>query len=142
VLQNRSMPGSTVIPELVYPDVVAAVGWLCAAFGFSVRWRAGGHRAQLAVGDGCVIASEPDDVFAAPGDGPYSHSVMVRVEDADAHHARAGEHGAVILQAPTDFPYGERQYAAADLAGHRWWFSQSIADVAPESWGGVSGPAP
>ena len=42
---------------------------------------------------------------------------------------------------PEDFPYGERQYAVEDLAGHHWAFSQSIADLAPEDWGGTSGPA-
>jgi hypothetical protein len=30
------------------------------------------------------------------------------------------------------------KYTAEDLAGHRWSFSQSIADVAPEEWGGIS----
>jgi hypothetical protein len=25
-----------------------------------------------------------------------------------------------------------------DLAGHRWCFTQSIADLAPEQWGGTS----
>jgi len=64
---------------------------------------------------------------------------MVRVEDADRHHARAREHGARILRPPADHPYGERQYTAQDFAGHRWTFSQSIADVAPEDWGGTSG---
>ena len=39
---------------------------------------------------------------------------------------------------PTDFEYGERQYAAEDLAGHLWTFSQTLADVAPEAWGGTS----
>lgn len=66
---------------------------------------------------------------------------MVRVEDVEAHHARAKRHGARILDEPTDFPYGERQYNAVDLAGHCWTFSQTIADVAPEDWGGRSGPA-
>jgi hypothetical protein len=36
------------------------------------------------------------------------------------------------------YPYGERQYTAEDLAGHRWTFTQAIADVAPEDWGGTS----
>jgi len=44
--------------------------------------------------------------------------------------------GARILRPPADYPYGERQYTAEDLAGHRWTFSQTIADVAPEEWGG------
>ena len=63
---------------------------------------------------------------------------MVRVADADSHHKHAQANGAKVLRAPTDYPYGERQYTAEDLGGHRWTFSQSIADVAPESWGGTS----
>jgi len=35
---NRTMPPSTVIPQLVYEDVGEAVGWLCDKFGFHVRW--------------------------------------------------------------------------------------------------------
>jgi predicted enzyme related to lactoylglutathione lyase len=31
--------------------------------------------------------------------------------------------------------FGERQYSAEDLAGYRWAFSQSVADVNPEDWG-------
>jgi uncharacterized glyoxalase superfamily protein PhnB len=60
----------------------------------------------------------------------------VRVADVDRHYERARERGAPILQPPADYPYGERQYTAADLGGHRWTFSQSLADVAPEDWGG------
>ena len=40
---------------------------------------------------------------------------------------------------PTDFEYGERQYRAEDPAGHQWTFSQTLADVAPEEWGGGVG---
>ena len=39
---------------------------------------------------------------------------------------------------PTDFEYGERQYQAEDPAGHRWTFSETLRDVAPEEWGGIS----
>ena len=68
-------------------------------------------------------------------------SLVVRVDDADAHCRRARERGATIVAEPQDHPYGERQYTAEDLGGHHWCFSQSIADVAPEDWGGTSGPA-
>ncbi len=61
--------------------------------------------------------------------------MLVHVDDADRHHERAIKAGARILQPPTDFPYGERQYSAEDLGGHLWTFSQSIADVDPVSWG-------
>src|SRR5262245_21996133 len=135
MLANRSIPRCTVIPELAYPDIGEAIDWLCDAFGFTLRLRIADHRAQLNVGDGAVILTE-----ASGSEGPdFAHSVMVRVEDADHHHERAREHGARILRPPTDHPYGERQYTAQDLAGHRWTFSQSIADVAPEDWGGTSG---
>jgi uncharacterized glyoxalase superfamily protein PhnB len=138
MLANRTMPRSTVIPVLVYEDVGEAVAWLCAAFGFTERWRIDAHRAQLGIGDAAVAVTERRGDRAAgpvdPGD-----SVMVRVEDADGHHERARRHGARILQPPADFPYGERQYTAEDPAGRRWTFSQSIADVAPEEWGGTSG---
>lgn len=52
------MPPSTVIPVLAYPDVGQAVDWLCETFGFIERWRAGNHRAQLAVGEGAVVVTE------------------------------------------------------------------------------------
>jgi uncharacterized glyoxalase superfamily protein PhnB len=62
---------------------------------------------------------------------------MVRVEDARAHCERARENHAQIMMEPTDFKYGERQYTAEDLAGHRWTFSETLADVGPEEWGGI-----
>ncbi len=62
----------------------------------------------------------------------------MRIDDVDGHHERAHRVGAQIVQPPSNYPYGERQYTAEDLAGHRWTFSQSIADVAPEEWGGAS----
>jgi hypothetical protein len=37
-----------------------------------------------------------------------------------------------------DRPFGERQYAALDLADHWWTFSPHVADLAPEDWGGIS----
>jgi uncharacterized glyoxalase superfamily protein PhnB len=151
MISNRTMPTAAVMPELVYDDVGEACDWLCRVFGLTERWRAGNHRAQLAVGD-CAVAlmesrvpgaGEPSDQteFAPEPDGRPSHGVMVRVPDADGHHARALAEGARILQAPQDLPYGERQYSAVDLGGHRWTFSQSIADLAPEEWGGTSGTA-
>ena len=124
------MPSCTVIPVLAYEDLAAAIDWLCSAFGFTERWRAGSHRAQLAVGGGAVaLTAQPVDAVS---------TVMVRVEGVDGHHEQARRHGARIVQPPADYPYGERQYTAEDLAGHHWTFSESIADVAPEEWGGTS----
>jgi uncharacterized glyoxalase superfamily protein PhnB len=128
-----------VIPVLVYPDVRAAVEWLGAAFGFAERVRIGeDHRSQLRVGDGAVIVADAGGDRRPPRPGEASHSVMVRVVDANAHCERARAHGARITAEPRDFEYGERQYSAEDPAGHRWTFSQTLDDVAPEAWGGTS----
>ena len=136
---NRSIPSATVIPVLVYPDVREAVDWLSEAFGFAERVRIGeDHRSQLAVGDGAVIIADVRHDQRPPSAGEVTHQVMVRVQDATAHCERARSNGATILKEPTDFEYGERQYTAEDHAGHRWTFSETLRDVAPEEWGGTS----
>jgi uncharacterized glyoxalase superfamily protein PhnB len=134
-------------PELAYPNVREAVAWLCRSFGFVERLRIGDHRAQLSFGEGSVIVTTqrvaPDDSPAeAPEaqprpEGGFRHAVMVRVADVDRHYENAKQAGAQIISPPTDYPYGERQYTADDLGGHRWTFSQTIADVDPETWGGT-----
>jgi uncharacterized glyoxalase superfamily protein PhnB len=139
---NRSIPQATVIPVLIYPEVREAVEWLSTAFGFSERVRIGeNHRAQLSFGEGAVIVGDVRGDRRPPRAGEATHSVMVRVQDVDAHCEHARAHGARILMEPKDFEYGERQYTAEDPAGHQWTFSQTLADVAPEQWGGVLLPA-
>ncbi len=136
---NRSIPSATVIPVLTYPDVRAAVRWLEGAFGFTERVRIGDdHRAQLSFADGAIIVADVGGERVAPSAGDVSASVMVRVADVASHYRRAQDFGARIVMEPTDFPYGERQYGALDLAGHRWTFSETLADIAPEEWGGRS----
>lgn len=131
------MPSPTVVPVLVYPDVREAVAWLTEAFGLSERLRIGdGHRSQMALGDGAIVVAAARDGQGQPRPDAVTHSVMVRVEDARGHCERARAHGARILMEPTDFEYGERQYHAEDPAGHQWTFSETLADVPPESWGG------
>jgi uncharacterized glyoxalase superfamily protein PhnB len=140
VKANRSIPSATVIPVLVYPDVRAAVAWLEAAFGFSERVQIGAdHRSQMRAGaGGAVIIGDVRHDRRPPRAGEETHAVMVRVDDAQAHCEHARAHGARILMEPTDFEYGERQYSAEELAGHRWTFSETLRDVAPEEWGGIS----
>jgi uncharacterized glyoxalase superfamily protein PhnB len=136
MLANRSIPKCTVLPELAYPDVSAAVDWLCRVFGFTLRIRIANHRAQLNVGDGAVILNE----LSGPEISiPLAHSVMVRIEDVDRHWEHAVQCGARIVRHPADHPYGERQYSVADHVGRIWTFSQSIKDVDPKDWGGTTG---
>ena len=140
MLTNRSLPIATVIPVLVYPDVREAVVWLSAAFGFVERVRIGeDHRSQMQVGvDGAVIVADVRHEQQPPQPGVVTHLLKVRVTDVDAQVERARAHGASVLQAPEEFEYGEREATVEDLAGHRWQFTQTIRDVAPEEWGGVT----
>ena len=133
---NRSIPSPTTIPVLTVGDVRAAVAWLSEAFGFAERLNIGeGHRSQLEVPEGgAVILAEVRPHTRLPTPGSVAHSVLVRVTDAQAHFERSRAAGARILMEPTDFQYGERQYAAEDPFGHRWTFSETLADVDPTEW--------
>lgn len=150
---NRSAPPGTVVPSLIYEDVAAAIDWLCDTFGFTERLRAAGPdgvvgHAQLAIVEGSIILGEarvgqgfaaPDTaVFRPPRQGEVSQTISVTVEDVDRHYEQSRRRGARILQPPQDHPYGERQYTVEDLAGYRWTFTQSIADIAPQDWGATT----
>jgi uncharacterized glyoxalase superfamily protein PhnB len=133
---NRAAPPATVVPVLSYPDVRAAVDWLSAAFGLVERTRIGEfHRSQMSIGtDGAVIVAERRD-GDLPEDRAVTHVVRVRVEDVDAQYERAREHGAHVVEPPTEREYGERDCTVEDLAGHRWQFAETLRDVAPEEFG-------
>ena len=90
---------------------------------------------QRAVGRSAT-EDTPDVVVGQLGE------VVVHVADVDAHCERARRFGARIVDLPSDMPFGERQYTVVDLAGHRWTFSQHVADVSPEEWGAVSAGPP
>jgi uncharacterized glyoxalase superfamily protein PhnB len=140
MLANRSIPSATVIPVLVYPDVRAAVAWLTDAFGFAERVRIGAdHRSQMQIGDdGAMIVADVHGEQQPPHSGTVTHVIKVRVDDVDAQFERARSHDARVVQEPTDHEYGERECTLEDLAGHRWQFTQTMRDVAPEEWGGQS----
>jgi uncharacterized glyoxalase superfamily protein PhnB len=127
---NRSMPPGVIIPEIPYTNITEAADWLCGAFGFKKRLQIGNHRIQLTFGDGSMVAIE--------GNGSDGYcAVMVHVEDLDDHYQRAIAAGARVINPPADYLFGERQYTAEDIGGHRWIFSQTMADVDPASWGGT-----
>jgi uncharacterized glyoxalase superfamily protein PhnB len=132
VRNNRSVPPCPVIPVLRYPDPAVAAEWLGKAFGFTIRLRIANHRIQVRAGEGCFTIAEGDIV---PN---HSATVQVRISDAHAHCERTRAAGAIILTEPVDHVYGERQYNAEDFHGHRWDFTETLADIEPESWGGIS----
>jgi uncharacterized glyoxalase superfamily protein PhnB len=140
MLANRSAPPVTVTPVLVYPDVRAAVAWLESAFGFEERVRIGeAHRAQLRVGsDGAVVVADVGAERIAPSGGGVTHLLKVRVSDVDVAFARARDRGALVVEELKTWEYGERSGVLEDIGGHRWELTQTVRDVAPEEWGGVT----
>lgn len=136
--KNRSMPMGDVVAVLGYRDVREAVQWLTRVFGLVERLQIGMHRAQLSFGNTGIVAAQLDASAANHAGVVYqTHSILARVLDVDAHYERAASTGATIVSAPMDHPFGERQYSAIDVGGHRWTFSQTIADVDPADWGGT-----
>lgn len=125
---------ATIIPGLRYRDAVAAIDWLCAAFGFERHQVVPGEdgaiaHAQLVLGNGMVmLGSARDDELGqlqqplgAP-DAPVSRSIYIIVSDVDAHHAAAAAAGAQIVMPPEDQDYGGRLYSCRDLEGNLWHF--------------------
>ena len=61
---------------------------------------------------------------------------MVGVIGIDSHVEQAMRAGAIVHTPPTTHQYGERQYTVEDIAGHLRLFSESVANVHPQEWGG------
>jgi uncharacterized glyoxalase superfamily protein PhnB len=125
---------------LIYPDVREAVAFLEAAFGFGERVRIGeSHRAQLRFGtDGAVVAAEVGNGKVAPTGEAVTQIIKLRVEDVDAVFLRARDAGGRVVEELQTHMYGERSCLIEDPAGHRWELTQSVRDVEPEEWGGVT----
>ena len=126
----------SVCPTLLYADAKAAVRQLTQAFGFTelavYEGRDGSvAHAEPAQGNGAVMlgskgtGSRFDE--AMKNAGPTG--VYVVVDDVDAHHRRAVEHGAEILMPPTDQDYGSRDYMARDLEGNIRSFGTCAPDI-------------
>ena len=127
---------ATIIPSLRYRDALAAIDWLCAAFGFEKHAvYADGNvvqHAQLIFGNGMVMLGSTSKEgqwggrFVQPEeiDGRETQCPCVIVVDCDAHYARAKAAGAVIVDDLKSTDYGGKGYSCRDLEGHLWWFGE------------------
>ena len=125
---------ATIIPAMRYRDALAAIDWLCSAFGFEKHavYADGAtvHHAQLVFGNGMIMLGSADNVsewgrhMAQPDETGMreTQSACVIVSDTDAHYARAKAAGAEIVIEIADQDYGGRGYACRDPEGHLWWF--------------------
>ncbi|WP_406098278.1 VOC family protein [Streptomyces sp. NBC_01013] len=119
----------TVCPTILYDDAKAAIKTLTQGLGFTEEAVYEGEdgtvmHAELSCGNGRVMLGSRgrEGLFAKAMQGAGPAGVYVVVDDVDAHHARAVEHGVEILMAPTDQDYGSRDYMARDAEGNVWSF--------------------
>lgn len=119
----------SVYPTVLYDDAKAAIKALTEGLGFTAEAVHEGENgtvmhAELSHGNGRVMLGSKgrEGVFAKAMQGSGPVGVYVVVDEVDAHHARAVEHGVEILMPPTDQDYGSRNYAARDAEGNVWTF--------------------
>ncbi len=137
--------------SLYYQDAAAAIDWLGRAFGLEPRLIVEGDdgdivHSELTFGEGLVMvgsaARRPWHRSPRAIGGGNSQSLMVYVDDVEAHCGRARAAGATIASEPSTSDYGEeywsdRSYEAVDCEGHHWWFCQRLATGTAPRQGGV-----
>jgi uncharacterized glyoxalase superfamily protein PhnB len=136
MIANRSVPTDTILPHIVYQDVTAALAWLTRVFGFTEHYRYGEPSgAQMHLGNAYIMIESPRGRSSPAQLGFETQSLTIFIEDIEAHYACSKTEGAKILEDLHETEYGELQYAAEDLDGHRWLFSRHARDISPEQWG-------
>lgn len=128
------MTPERVIPLLVYRDIRSAYEFLINAFEFEpgfVHESPDGEaiHAEVHVGHTKIWLHRVtiEHALASPETVDMAGAgLVVHVPDVDAHYARAQASGARIDNEPIDRPYGQREYGARDMEGHRWWFATPI----------------
>jgi uncharacterized glyoxalase superfamily protein PhnB len=85
--------------------------------------------------DAAMIVADAAGERNPPQANVITHEIKVRVDDVAGQFERARAAGAKVLEPPVSRVYGERECTVEDLAGHRWQFSETLRDVAPEEFG-------
>ena len=83
--------------------------------------------AEVRAGEQVIWLHPAGEQFQSPRTlGGVSSMTVVAVDDADAHHARSVQAGAVIIEEPVDQNYGVREYGARDPEGQLWFFHSPL----------------
>ncbi len=140
MVQNPPPGSQRILPYLNYADPKPVIEFLINAFGFEqgmlLEMPDGsvGHCELLMNGETLMLSSEfPEGGLSSPRTlGGVHATVVVYVDDVDAHFEHAKASGAQIVEEPTDQFYGDRTYRALDPEGVGWEFHQHVRDVTPE----------
>jgi uncharacterized glyoxalase superfamily protein PhnB len=125
----------TLTPYITVRDGRRALDWYRRVFGARRRGEpyvmadgSIGH-AELAIGDAVLMLSEGSTqvpVQPPRGEGPFSYTLHVQLDDVDGTIQRARQLGAQVEREPVDEPYG-RVAVIVDPFGHRWMLNQPPA---------------
>ena len=140
MVQNPPEGTQRILPYLNYADPKPVIEFLINAFGFEqgllldMPDGSVGHCELRLNGETLMLSSEfPEGGLSSPKSlGGVHATVLVYVDDVDAHFEHAKAAGAQIVEEPTDQFYGDRTYRALDPEGVGWEFHQHIRDVTPE----------
>ena len=140
MVQNPPEGSQRIVPYLNYADPKPVIEFLIDAFGFEqgllldMPDGSVGHCELQMNGETLMLSSEfPEGGLSSPKSlGGVHATVLVYVDDVDAHFEHAKAAGAQIVEEPTDQFYGDRTYRALDLEGVGWEFHQHVRDVTPE----------
>jgi uncharacterized glyoxalase superfamily protein PhnB len=151
-MMKPTPPGwSRISSAVYYDDPLAAVDWLCKAFGFVIQQKIieGGKLAHselkyaeglIMVGDAKRVSRGEPSYRSSPRSvgGANTQNMMLYVDDVEAHYQQARAAGATMITEPATTDYGpdywsDRGYEAEDLEGHHWWFIQRIRNPPAKS---------
>jgi uncharacterized glyoxalase superfamily protein PhnB len=125
----------TIVPQVPYEDIGAALAFLERAFGFReipssrILHEDAVIHAMVEVGDGVIgIGSQGAHGARSPQSaGMASQYITVYIDDVETHYQRARAAGARIARDPREHTWGDRSYEALDPEGHRWRFYERAA---------------
>ena len=102
------------IPILNVRNVPASIDYYVEKLGFQKEWD-WGSPPDFA----CVLRDDVRIFLCQDGQGGPGSWISIFVHDVDALHDDYTSKGAIIRQAPTNFPWGVREMNVEDLDGHR-----------------------
>jgi catechol 2,3-dioxygenase-like lactoylglutathione lyase family enzyme len=112
---------------LAVPDLERNAAYFRDALGFRVEWADASDWRLLCRGDVRIMLGHCPDALSPAATGDHSYFGYMDVDDADAFYEEFVEKGALILDPPTDKPYGMREFTVATPDGHRLVMGQALA---------------
>lgn len=141
----------SVVPYFRYSDPNVGIRWFTDVLGATEVLRLAmpdgrvGH-AEFVLGSSVIslgLAMAPASIDETENRYTLRQMTLVFVGDLDAVVDRAVQSGGVVIDPPTEQPWGLRQAIVRDPEGYLWEPATHVRDVEPSVWGAqLVGPLP